>query len=100
MLRSFVFKELVVTSSIKGRGYKLTEDKWSDYTSKLEVAILGLLWCEGTQQQKAKYFTTLANPSGTSTITHQSGEMKFIFKKLFYFSIDMVAKYNNMKSQL
>lgn len=45
LLRSFVFKELAVTGSVKGRGYKLGEDVWSDYTSKLEFAILGLLWC-------------------------------------------------------
>ena len=94
LLRSFVFKELVVTSTVKGLNYKLGEDKWSDYTSKLELAILGLLWCSGTQEEKAKYFALLSDPAGSDTITHNSGEMKFIFKKLFYFSIDMAAKYS------
>jgi hypothetical protein len=48
LLRSFVFKELVVTSTVKSFNTKLVEEKWSDYTSKLEVAVLGLLWCDGT----------------------------------------------------
>ena len=95
-----MFKELVATSTIRGLNYKLQEEKWSDYTSKLEVAVLGLLWCSGSQAAKARYLTELANPSGSDTITHQSGEMKFIFKKLFYYSIDMAAKYNSMKAQM
>jgi len=49
LLRSFVFKELVVTSTVRGLNYKLEEDMWSDYTSKMEFAILGLLWCNGSQ---------------------------------------------------
>jgi len=49
LLRSFVFKELVCTSTIRGLNYKLEEDMWSDYTSKMEFAILGLLWCAGSQ---------------------------------------------------
>ena len=100
LLRSFIFKELVVTSTIKGLNHKLREERWSDYTSKLEVAVLGLLWCSGSQDSKARYLAALANPSGSDTITHQSGEMRFIFKKLFYYSIDMAAKYTQVKAQM
>ena len=89
-----------MTSTIRGLNYKLEEDLWSDYTSKMEVAVLGLLWCSGSQIAKAQYLVELANPSGSDTITHQSGEMRFIFKKLFFYAIDMAAKYTQVKAKM
>ena len=36
----------------------------------------------------------------TKWITHRNVEMKYIFKKLFYNSIDMAAKFTTMKSKM
>ena len=94
-----MFKELVTTSVNKVDGYyKFGKHDWSKHTTKLDVAILGLLWCYGTQEQKVFYFQKLANPLETKWITHQSKEMKYVFKKLFYYSIDMAAKFTAIKS--
>ena len=50
LLKTYMFKELVFTKNIGGKNYKIQEEKWSKYTTKLEFAILGLLWCSGTQE--------------------------------------------------
>lgn len=56
LLRYFMFKELVVLCTVKGYNYKLAPEKWGKHASKLEVGVLGLLWCSGNSEQKARYF--------------------------------------------
>ena len=69
LLRSFMFKELVMTCTLDGLNYRFLEHEWSNHISKLDIAILGLLWCTGTHQQKVKYLTKLVNPTNSTWIT-------------------------------
>ena len=87
LLRSFMFKELLATTTIKG--ISIQKQCWSDYTTNLEVAVLGLLWCSGSQQQKCQLLCKLVNPSDEKYISHTNRELKFMFKKILYLSINM-----------
>ena len=71
-----------------------------NFTTKLELGVLALLWCSGNQEEKARFFCKLANPNGDEFITHTDKEVKFIFKKLFYFSKDLTDKYLNHKKKI
>jgi len=49
LLRSYMFKELIMTSTASdGINYKYKEEKWTDIVPKLDLAIIGLLWCSGS----------------------------------------------------
>jgi len=37
---------------------------------------------------------------GNGTITHETGELKYIYKKLFYFSIHLPKKYTEIKFEI
>ena len=50
LLRSFMFKELVMTSTLDGLNYKFMEHEWSTHIPKLDIAIIGLIWCTGSQR--------------------------------------------------
>jgi hypothetical protein len=59
----------------------------------LEIGVLALLWCSGSQELKAKFMSNLANPKGDEFITHTGSELRFIFKKLLYFATGLPDKY-------
>ena len=53
----------------------------------LEIGILGLLWCTGTQSQKATFLYKIAYPENDVTVTPNS-ELEIIFTKLLFISLD------------
>lgn len=76
--------------------------------SRLDFGILGFLWCTGEKEEKAKYLFELAktsaknkmsfsSPTKTSFEDKEEGKiivwtnrnMKYIFKRMFEFSIDL-----------
>lgn len=64
-----------------------------NYTSKLEIGILGLLWCSGSQKEKAEVMFKLIASNGTKYVSCYDRELIFIFVKLLQFSIDLHFKY-------
>ena len=62
----------------------------SEYVSKLELGVLALLWCSGTQQQKASFLFNLA-AGDKDVIYFDDPEMKFIFVKLLRFASNLSA---------
>jgi len=99
LCRTYLMKELVVCNTIKGFSHKIQEDQCINYTTKLEVGALALLWCSGSQELKAKFMTNLANPRGDEFITHTGSELRFIFKKLLYNAVILPEKYYEHASQ-
>ena len=70
---------------------------YKEYVSKFEITILALLWCQGSQEDKAR---ALLNIIGT-TLTEDGEEevelmtnelLQLAFKKLLYFSNDLPRK--------
>ena len=61
LLKTPEFKVITVTErrAIKG---VVPQEKLINYTTKLEVGILALLWCQGTQKERTTFFLKLANP--------------------------------------
>ena len=53
-----VFKEITLLEHKKGSSIELSE--CMNYTTKLEIGILGLLWCTGSQKAKANFLYKLA----------------------------------------
>lgn len=68
-------------------------DKLINYTSKLELGILALLWCDGTHQQKVQFAIKLTNPNQVDQIGCTDDELKFIFVKLLEYSTDLPMRY-------
>ena len=66
-----------------------------NYTTKLEVGILALLWCKGNHKSKAKHFFNLANSKNYEYIGLSDDELKFIFVKLLIYSTDLPVRYEN-----
>lgn len=83
-------KELLITNQ---NVHFINESQFSNYTTKLELGSLALLWCSGSQELKAKFLGNLANPRGDEFITHTGTELRFIFKKLLYFAVILPDKY-------
>lgn len=67
-------------------------------TSKLEIGILALIWCEGSMQQKASFFTSLLNTSlgSKETISSDSEQLRFIFVKIMEYSTDLPLRYDEV----
>lgn len=67
-------------------------------TSKLEIGILALIWCEGSLQQKASFLTSLLNTSKASkqTVSCNSELLRFIFVKILEFSTDLPLRYDEV----
>ena len=87
-------KELVVCNTIKGYNNKIQEDQVQNYTTKLEIGCIALLWCSGSQDLKAKFMSNMANPRAEEFITHTGAELRFIFKKLLYCACSLPEKYS------
>lgn len=92
LLRTPEFKVITVTErrAIKG---VVPQEQLINYTTKLEVGILALLWCDGTQKERTSYFTKLANPGNKNEIGCNDDELKFIFVKLLEYSTDLPLRY-------
>ena len=71
----------------------MREEELVNYTSKLEIGILGLLWCTGNQKEKAEAMFKLIASNGTKYVSCYDRELMFIFVKLLQFSIDLLSKY-------
>ncbi len=69
------------------------EQEIVNYTSKLEIGILGLLWCSGNQKEKTEEMFKLIASNGTKYVSCYDRELIFIFVKLLQFSIDLQSKY-------
>ena len=63
-----------------------------NYTSKLELGVLGVLWCEGSHEDKVKFYGKLINPYNDDIIQNANKELKFTFCQLFFFSQDLPEK--------
>lgn len=61
LLKTPEFKVITVTErrAIKGL---VPQEKLINYTTKLEIGILALLWCQGSQKERTAFFLKLANP--------------------------------------
>lgn len=64
-----------------------------NYTTKLEIGILALLWCEGDHNSKVIHFFNLANSKNYEYIGISDDELKFIFVKLLVYSTDLPVRY-------
>lgn len=98
LLRMPEFKCIVVKER-KAIAEHVAREELEQWTTKLEVGILGLLWCEGSMRAKANFFYDLANPTENAASGHINGltwsddELKFIFVKLLYAAVDLPKKY-------
>ena len=63
------------------------------HVSKLEIGVLALLMCHGDQTQKAEFFYYLINPDLSNYIDKYDKELRLIFHRLIYFSIDLPQRY-------
>lgn len=94
LLKTPEFKVITVTERrvllIKSQ---VPQEKLINYTTKLEVGILALLWCQGTQKQRTAFFLKLANPIMSENIGCTDDELKFIFVKLLEYSTDLPLRY-------
>lgn len=92
LLKTPEFKVITVTErgAIKDI---VPQEELINYTTKIEVGILALLWCDGTQKERTAFFTQLANPSGRNEIGCNDDELKFIFVKLLEYSTDLPLRY-------
>ena len=68
----------------------------------MELGILGLLWCDGTNEEKAHVFVELVDPNPNpyierdldeSKIAWNDKEMKSLISTLFYFSNEMTSQH-------
>ena len=75
---------------------KITPNMQSEYLSKLELGILALLWCSGSQSSKASFLFNLAAPD-KDLILFDDPEMKFIFVKLLRYSANLPSYYEQYK---
>ena len=64
-----------------------------NYTTKLEIGILALLWCQGDHHSKVFHFFNLANSKDYEYIGISDDELKFIFVKLLVYSTDLPVRY-------
>jgi len=64
-----------------------------NHFTKLEVGILALIWCEGSQAEKARFLYSLANSKNNPAISWSDDELKFIFLKILHFSTDLPIRY-------
>ena len=63
-------------------------------TSKMEVGVLALLWCQGTKREKAEFLANLVQQDKEKDISWKNKDLLFMFEKLFYYSYDMTLKYS------
>ena len=61
---------------------------------------MGILWCYGSQDAKAQFLSKLINQAGSKWVVENGKELKMIFKKIFYLSIDMPVKYAQLKDKI
>ena len=92
LLKTPEFKVITVTErgAIKSI---VPQEQLINYTTKLEVGILALLWCDGTQKERTSFFSKLANPGNKNEIGCNDDELKFIFVKLLEYSTDLPLRY-------
>ena len=48
------------------------------FTSKLEFAALGLVWCEGKLEDKANFLFELINPEQDEMVSKNNNNLKFV----------------------
>ena len=92
MLKTPEFKQIVVVERNAIKNY-VPEKDLINYTTKLEVGILALLWCQGSQNAKANYLYKLANPQKQDFIGWSDDELKFVFVKLLEYATDLPLRY-------
>ena len=66
----------------------------------MELACIGLLWCSGTQKQKAQFIAKIINVEKSNFVTYECEELKFIFTKLFYLSINLAENIVDIQSKI
>ena len=67
--------------------------KYCNYVCKLDMGVLALLWCSGSQKSRARLLNKLINPKDKKHIRINNKELEYVFKKLIYFSIDLPEQY-------
>lgn len=92
LLKTPEFKVITVTER-KAIKSIVPQDKLINYTTKLEIGILALLWCQGSQKDRTAFFLKLANPVELDQIGCTDDELKFIFVKLLEYSTDLPLRY-------
>ena len=89
LIRTPEFKEIAYLDRIE----QDTTENLINITSKLEFGVMGLLWCQGTQDEKADFMYNLTCPVNEDVKVWSENNFKIIFKKLFFYSIDLPELY-------
>ena len=74
---------------------KIPYESSINYTSKLEIAILAILWCQGTVREKAQYLCTLVTKDNDESISLNNQDLQFAFIKLLQFGYDLPSRYTD-----
>ena len=100
LLRTPEFKSLIV-KELKAVAPQIQKENILDWTTKLELGVIALLYCRGSLEDKAQFFYDLANPNDimregeVKGVAWSDDELKFIFVKLLQFATDMPERYKN-----
>ena len=62
LLRTPEFKSLIV-KELKAVAPQIQKEHILDWTTKLELGVIALLYCQGSLEDKARFFYDLANPN-------------------------------------
>lgn len=92
ILKTPEFKQIVVTER-KAIKHKVSEDQIINYCTKIELGVLAIIWCSGTQQAKAEFLFNLASSGSEQSISWSDEELKLIFVKLLQFATDLPLRY-------
>jgi len=95
LLKTSAFKEFSIEKHFKEHITDPVEQ--NNFTTQLELAILGLLWCTDTQEAKAQFLHKVINPQNLPEIAWNDKELKTVITKLFYYSNDLIQ--NNDASE-
>ena len=77
----------------------IDRDKILDWTTRLEIGSVALLWCQGSLKDKADFFYDLVNPGDVvregqlTGVAWSDDELKLVFVKLLQMSTDMPERY-------
>ena len=96
LLKLTVFKDVIMNqpNQVFKRFIQQNGDTIINWTTKLEISILGLLWCRGTHKDKTRFLNKIINPNSNRIYSFADKELVLAFKKLFYISCDLAIQFS------
>ena len=79
---------------------KFSIQESNGYCSRFELVVLGLLWCDGTQHEKALVLWRLCTIQQQEGIQANDKKLMLVFSLLMYFSYDFTLKNANHAGKL